>query len=299
MNFTSPTTKEQMYDTLQQIFYFYRIRRESWENIVLNPLSIPELVYVERSNAELSVVAEKQALADKEREILHLKTAIRSEIATKTGEKSVKEVELANGQARIQATYNQAKQDYSEWAEKRGMGDSDLVIRQLNEYDIKKNQELNTLITKLSAEIGALDSQITLLNQRLTEADTCFDDIYEKEKDVKVDQMLLEQQKIVRDVFKYNNTLKEKIQKYDNNIIETMANLEVKYMQIEENKITKEQLVERGYYSDVIRCVCDYYNTLDPVTAYQDIVEEKNLAIYLEDFYQSIVYGYRCEAELQ
>ena len=53
-----------------------------------------------------------------------------------------------------------------------------------------------------------------------------------------------------------------------------------------------------GYYADVIDCVCAYYDTLPVLTAYQDLASENKLAIYLDDFYQDIVYMYKSRAGL-
>ena len=51
-----------------------------------------------------------------------------------------------------------------------------------------------------------------------------------------------------------------------------------------------------GYYEDIMRCVCGYYDILTAVNAYQDILNEQKLSIYLDDYYESLVYMYKMRA---
>ena len=41
-----------------------------------------------------------------------------------------------------------------------------------------------------------------------------------------------------------------------------------------------------------------YYDTLEPLTAYQDIVYEKKLMIFLDDYFESLVYIYKSRLDL-
>ena len=69
-------------------------------------------------------------------------------------------------------------------------------------------------------------------------------------------------------------------------------------MEINTQFFTKDQLVEMGYYKDVITCVSGYYDRLSALSAYQDITNETGLITYLDDFYESVVYMYRVRAGL-
>ena len=63
-------------------------------------------------------------------------------------------------------------------------------------------------------------------------------------------------------------------------------------MEINSNNLSKDQLIEMGYYTDVINCVCAYYDTLDALTAWRTIVNDAKVAVYLEEYYSQIVYMY-------
>ena len=77
---------------------------------------------------------------------------------------------------------------------------------------------------------------------------------------------------------------------------ETKASLYLRFLDISSGEYTKDQLVEMGYYTDVIRCIRGYYDTLPVEDAYRDMFAEDKLAIYLEDYYQEIMYIYKLHA---
>ena len=53
MQFIIPTTKNEMYEVLQEIFYYYRIRRESWGGVDLKELKLPRLTFEGLTDLEL------------------------------------------------------------------------------------------------------------------------------------------------------------------------------------------------------------------------------------------------------
>ena len=296
MVFTSPTTKEEMYDTLQSIFYNYRLKRDAWENLELEPLTLDRLYYTKKPLSELKTIAQGNLASKKAREVLSLKQSLQKDIAVKQSEKQQKQTQISAGQKRIEQSYAKAKQEYLNWATKRGIESSEMVVKNLAQYDLKMAQEINEFVLPISSQIGTLDGEILQLSDRLNNAETAYDEIYNLEKEAMANELYMEQDKIEREVFKYNNSLEEKEQRYINSIKEVRARLEINYLEIDEILYTKEQLIEMGYYTDVIKCVSDYFNTLDAQSAYLSIVEEKRLAIYLDDYYQSLVYTYQCKA---
>ena len=72
--------------------------------------------------------------------------------------------------------------------------------------------------------------------------------------------------------------------------------MELRFLDISSGEFTHDQLVEMGYYEDVIKCVCGYYDTLSASNAYYDITSEKKLAIYLDEYYSEIIYTYKLRA---
>jgi len=69
-------------------------------------------------------------------------------------------------------------------------------------------------------------------------------------------------------------------------------------LEIAEVSFSKDQLVNMGYYEDVILCVGAYYDTLSSANAYQDFKNEDKLVMYLDDYYQNMLYLYKTRAGL-
>ena len=107
------------------------------------------------------------------------------------------------------------------------------------------------------------------------------------------DRLKAEEEKLKREIFKYNNGLDEKEQRAANSKLSTERSLELKRIDISVNAFTKDQLVEMGYYTDAINCVCAYFDTLSALTAYQQIAHDTKVAIYLDDYYSNVVYMYK------
>ena len=155
---------------------------------------------------------------------------------------------------------------------------------------IRKNKiEKNEKIASLTAEIEGL-------NLKMTNIDDYFNQIHQSEIDAKVIELKDKQEQKRIEVFKYNNSLDEKEQRYSNTIKESKCSLRLRFLDISSGEYTKDQLIDMGYYNDVIRCVSGYYDTLEPLTAYQDILDERKLIIYLEDFYETFVHSYKFNA---
>ncbi|MBQ7348506.1 MAG: hypothetical protein IJW47_00785 [Clostridia bacterium] len=53
MAFPTPTTKEEMFSILKDIFYYYRVKRAEFEEIVLVPLSLKRMEYTPLDDEKL------------------------------------------------------------------------------------------------------------------------------------------------------------------------------------------------------------------------------------------------------
>ena len=102
-----------------------------------------------------------------------------------------------------------------------------------------------------------------------------------------------------REVFKYNNDINEKIQRAESNNLKTTLTLKVKYLEIRSQPVPHDDLVELGYYAKVVNCVTAYYNLFTPKEAYNDIKNEVQLTVYLDEFYEYIVYAYKSQLNVE
>ena len=169
-------------------------------------------------------------------------------------------------------------------------------MEKLTELEIKRSDKIFSLQAKYQDDLSSLTAKQTNLNQRLSQIDEYCQQIAEKENVAKKKELKDEQDQIVREVFKYNNGLDEKEKRYSNENIKTIANLELKFLDIKSGEFTKDQLIEMGYYQDVIDCVCAYYDSLPALTAAQQIKKDTKIVQYLDEYYDSLLYSYQQRA---
>lgn len=293
MQFTLPTTKKEMYEVLAQIYSYYRIAREGFTEAVLKPLELDDMSFTELTSAQLEEKAAMLVKATHEREILALKKSVKEKIAAL---ESKKEAVLKNAETlkeQINATYAASEEKTEKQAVKSGFAHSNVIIDKIAELEAKKNAALSAAEADKNAQVADIDAEISAQNAALIAADEYYDGVHESETKAKAAELKEEQDKIAREVFKYNNSLTEKIQRYDNYINVTIKTLRLRYMEVKTTSYTKEQLVDMGYYTDVMDCVCAYYDLLSAEDAFQDITSETKLIAYLDDYYQNVLYMYK------
>lgn len=293
MQFTLPTTKKEMYEVLAQIYSYYRIAREGYSEAVLKPLELDDMSFTELTSAQLEEKAAMLVKATHEREILALKKSVKEKIAAL---ESKKEAVLKNAETlkeQINATYAASEEKTEKQAVKSGFAHSNVIIDKIAELEAKKNAALSAAEADKNAQVAEIETEISAQNAALIAADEYYEGVHASETKAKAAELKEEQDKIAREVFKYNNSIAEKIQRYDNYINVTIKSLRLKYMEVKTTSYTKEQLVDMGYYTDVMDCVCAYYDLLSAEDAFQDITSETKLIGYLDDYYQNVLYMYK------
>ena len=293
MEFTKPTTKEQMYSTLQTIYNYYRITRENYSPITFTPLTLSNMTVTELTDEQLGAKADTLLKSAHEREILALKKSINEKLAAMNAKKSSVTAAAAALAEKINAAYLKSEDKVEKEAVKKGFAHSNVVLDKLAELESKKNAELTKAEADKNAAVAEINAEISSLNAALAGADDYYDDVHAYEKAAKVSELKDAQEKQKTEAFKYNNSVSEKKERYANAIKQLNMTYQLKFMEIKNVEFTKEQLYDMGYYQDVIDCVCGYYDTLDATAAFNDIANEGKLVLYLEDYYQTVIYMYK------
>ena len=296
MEFTLPTTLDEMYQTLSQIFDHYRVRKEGFEEIMLQDLVLERLDIQQLSDQDLLTKAEKILEAEHEREKKNYQTelssktlAIQEKIALL--EKSSQE-EITN----ITTLYDQSIEKMQNQALKSGLMNSSIVVDKTALLEDSKNQKIAELTWQKNDKIASLTAEKEQLNAKILASDEYFDEIHQKEIYKKFIELCDEREKRRIEVFKYNNSLDEKEQRYANSIKETKSSLYLRFLDIKSGEYTKDQLVEMGYFEDVVTCVCAYLDTLEPIEAYQIFLAEQKLIMYLDYYYEQVGLLYKFKA---
>ena len=298
MQFNLPTTKEEMYVILNDLFYYYRVQRGGFEEVDLVELDLTRLECEQKSLEQLTETAITLLSAEHEREKNKRQSELNAKILQLNQEINLLEQNAVSEIASITELYEQSIIKVENQAIKAGLINSSIVADKTASLEDSKNQKIALITQEKNQKVASLLSQIESLNSMLNDNNDYFDQIHQSEIDAKVIELADKQEQKRIEVFKYNNSLDEKEQRYRNTIKESKCSLKLRFLDISSGEFTKDQLIDMGYYKDVMRCVAGYYDTLEPLLAYQDMLDEKKLGIYLEDFYETFVLSYRFNAGL-
>ena len=298
MEFNTPTTKTEMYTILNDIFYYYRTKRGTFQELELQPLELTRMEYVAETDEQLKDRAEVLVSAEQEREILERKEMINTRV-TEIGQHIHEiELDLKEEVQAIKDLYEQSKDKVERQAIKNGLISSGIVVNKLAELENQKNLRISEITLQKNNQKASLESErITIANQ-ISSCTTYYASVHQAQVSAKFEELKAERDKLTREVFEYNNALDEKEQKYANTILQSNANVEIKYLEISSGEYNKDQLIEMGYYEDVINCVCGYFNTINAASAYAELGRDTKVVVYLEEYYAQILEMYRIRAGL-
>ena len=288
MQFTIPTTKEQMNSTLQEIFYFYRIRRQSLEEVSLKPLELEKIQKVTltleqiQEKANLLVTPEVEQLKQKEKQKLQL------EINKINLQQSILANKKESAVAEVHKVYQERILRVEEQAYANGTQNSSAVVFEINRLTTEKEEKAQELALEYEVQITALQGQESAINDYIEHLDDFYQELKAQKVNKKVEELKQEQEKELMEIDKFNLGVEERIQKYANSIIRQKADIEIKRQQLNGQFFTKDQLIEMGYYNDVITCITGYYDSLSPQLAKQEFIKDKEAMIYLEEYYDTL-----------
>ena len=296
MEFTLPTTQAEMYNTLQQIFYYYRIRRGGYAGISLENVSLERMQFTPLTDQQLMIKAEVALAAKHEKEITEYVEKLNAELEEIVVKMDAIPMQKAELVGKTRESYAESIRTIELSIAKNGLSESSILVDKITALEQSKNQRISEIDEEYYNMLLDLNAQRSALEILISNASSHFEEIHQKEITAKTQELKDEQLEVERDVFKYNNGLDEKEKRYANMVAESNATLEIRFLEIRSAEYTKDELIEMGYYEDVIDCVCGYYDRSDAIMAYKNIVADKKLSIYLDDYYESIVYMYKSRA---
>ncbi len=299
MGYPTPTTAEEMYEILKQIYYDYRLRIDAYEDAGLEDLVLSRMSYVEKTDEEL--LEEATILVSPWFDEKYSKARKEVEAQIDACNKRLEEIEEKGQTTKysLEEEISKGKEEIEREAIKKGYSNSDITLEKIFELMQYKNDKLLEINAETSAKKSKVQEERALLNSRLEGILSEYQEYFENKKQAKFQELKAEQDKEIREVFKYNNGLDEKEKRSKNANISANASLKLRYLEIRTQSYTTEELVDMGYYGDVIDCVCDYYNSItDSLEAYKQFCNDTKVLIYLEDYYDNVLALYRAKAGL-
>lgn len=296
MEFQIPTTKSEMFDTLKQIFYYYRYRPILYTGVELEELELPRIEYELPTDEQLETRAALLLSGEHGREIAEAKKQILARIKTLQTVLDDVDAETETLITKLRDDCAATLKKTETEAVKKGIAYSDVVHERITSLEKDKNDGVAEINAAAENKKTLLKSQIAELENEYRATEDYFEPVHRSEIVAKAEELKAEAEKTYREVFKYNNGLYRREKEYANNLVQAKATLEIKFLEIRSGEFSKEELIDMGYYDDVLNCVSGYYDTLEPVAAYKDFAAETRLALYLNDYYQDMLFLYKTRA---
>ena len=123
-----------------------------------------------------------------------------------------------------------------------------MYLDKLSLLEGQKNQKLIELASARDNEIATINSSIAMLNTKLSECEDYYSSVHEKQVLAKIEELREKESEKKDEVFKYNNSIEEKIQRYENTIIRFNASLQLKFLEIKVQEFTKCTLIDNHRY---------------------------------------------------
>lgn len=248
-NSVALTPKDAAYDKLDKIDEAYRNNPDRTYGGTTIP-NLKEKTYDAPGDDEIKRAAESEYAVDAEAKKRELGN--RAEEKKKTYADEIGEIErqTKDGEIRIGAAYDKAKENASDEALKRGIARSSIISEQLKELDEAKINDIEKLYENKKQSVAAVNKKISELSDELSAALDKLD----IETAVKVNKRIAELKDERRaredEVLEYNNAIKEKRAK----ILTELGKQGVKVK--EEN--SQEYIDAR---TDKLRTLYDYYKS--------------------------------------
>ena len=299
MAYLTPTTEEQMIDVLEQIFYDYRLKIDAYEDAGLEDIILERMAFTEKSDEQLQVEARElvcpwydEEYSKAKNELINKIDAVDCERKNLLTQKDERKYQLENSIAEsIEKVRNEAV--------KLGYINTDLMFQKIAEIEEYRVQRLAEIEEEFSVKETAIQEKYALLTESLTNLEGEYQTFFENKIRAKFLELKDAYEEVKREVFKYNNGLDEKEKRSKNANISANASLKLRYLEIRTQSYSKEELVDMGYYKDVIACVRGYFDSIeDKADAYRKFLNNSKVAIYLEDYYENILSIYRARAGL-
>ena len=241
MNFDTPTTKSQMYEILQEIFYYYRIQRQATSEVELNDLELTRLSYTPMTDAERGTKAQANLSAAQAEKVLDYKKKISDEIYELGVKVTTYGTQKTAAENTARTSYAAAITKVEQEAIKRGIAQSSAVIDKIADLQTELAAKITEIDAEYDEKIAVAQAKISRLQSDLTGADTYYSQVFNYEVLAEKSRIKDEEDKLQREIFKYNNGLDEKEQRAANSLATTRRSLELRYINITNNYYTKDQ----------------------------------------------------------
>ncbi len=293
MEFEIPTTKEELTATLEQLFDYYHHYKGEYEGQPLETLNLDKMVFNEKSESvlreELTALMAKKQAAESAEKCAPYKVEYEKYSALYNAEDEEAEALLLAAEEEYRKKLERLVADAAE----RNLAQSSAYLSLRAELETEFENKNNQISRESAARKAEYQRAMAVAQSNLDETEGYIEKKYLAELELELLEALEKQKEYADAVLKYNNTIEEKLVKSRNDKAKAESALKLQYLEITARGVTDEELLELGYYTDVIAAVDGYYYSIDAEAAYNDFVADPDMPIYLGSYYNEILYKYQ------
>ena len=299
MVYQTPTTAEEMYEVLERIYYDYRLKIDGYEDAGLIDLVLDKMEFTPKTEEELLIEARALVTPWYDAELLKAKKVNSAKIDALNKKLNELEREKEERKTSLEAEILESLEKIEKEAIKKGYYNSDLMLQKIAELEQLKIEKQGEIESEFSIKEMEIDKEISALEEYEANLESDYEVYFDNKIQAKFLELKDAQEEREREIFKYNNGLTEKEKRNKNSNISANASLKLRYLEIRSKAYSREELVDMGYYNEVIKCVYAYYNTIENhLEAYTKFLNDTKVVVYLEDYYENVLAVYRAKAGL-
>lgn len=217
----------------------------------------------EKYEGQKEILGDKKNLAVEELENKKLKLELNNEESKKA----------------LKSAYDEAKDEVSKQAIRRGIARSSIVLERLSKLDANKIQDLFELDEKTFKDISDIDGEIKRVENEYKSAVKGLDVNMALDKSEKIDELKKEREKKIEEALEYNNTIDEKLVKFYNSTVDLRNS--------STQKLADDEALKERY----VRAL-KYYYGMNPVDALNEFNSDYEVQSLLGDKYSKLVERY-------
>ena len=299
MVYQTPTTAEEMYEVLEQIYYDYRLKIDGYEDAGLIDLVLDKMEFTPKSEEELFYEARALVTPWYDAELLKARKVNSAKIDALNKKLKELEKEKEERKTSLEKEILESSKKIEKEGIKKGYYNSDLMLDKIAKLEELKLEKLQVIENEFLSKKIEISNEISTLEEYEANLESDYNVYFDNKIQAKFLELKDTQEEREREVFKYNNGLVEKEKRNKNTNISANASLKLRYLEIRTKAYSREELVDMGYYNEVIKCVYAYYNSIEnQQEAYRQFLNDTKVIVYLEDYYENVLAVYRAKAGL-
>lgn len=255
--------------------------------------TLQEKQYDAPDDATLKSTAEGE-LADYKRSTENsLKQKSEAEQTELNAKRDAYETAKENSQSQLEKQYEQAARSIDNDVVKRGLARSSVATAMHGELEREYLNKSADVVRQYTDNIAKLESDIAAVNKKLQDALNDFNLTYAAKLNQRLNELKQDREKKMQDVIEYNNEIKQKQAKLDNERLKTESDLYTAALNQEKQANSLDGLPAEKMdelYKAVYKRMDEFLGAMDPETARIEFLNHSLYRQHLSNFYYNRLY---------